>query len=63
MKNKISVNQMNDLWRNARLTVTTIVIPAVGFTLGAYTVCKPFREWADDKLEKIFHKKKKEVKE
>lgn len=58
--NKISLNQANELWRNARLTVTTIVIPAVGFTLGAYTVCEPFRNWCDEKLEKIFHKKKKE---
>ncbi len=58
---KLSPNQVNDLWRNARLTITTIVLPAIGITGVAYMTCEPFHKFVDDKVDKILnHKKKKE---
>lgn len=53
---KISWNQLNDLWRNLRLTITAILFPALGLIFMAYYVCRPFREFVDRKLEKIFSK-------
>lgn len=55
---KFSWNQFNELWRNGRLTLTAVIFPIVGFIIAFYYVCKPFRNWADGKLEKIFNKKK-----
>ncbi len=53
-----SWNQANETWRNVRLTLTTIIFPVFGFVILLYYVCNPFRRWADEKLEKIFNKKK-----
>ena len=53
---KVSMNQVNETWRNARLTITAIIFPAVGLLIGAYAICTPFRNWADEKLSKIFNK-------
>ena len=55
---KISWNQANDLWRNLRLTITAILFPLLGGILLFYHVCRPFHNWVDVKLEKIFNKKK-----
>lgn len=55
-----SMNQLNDFWRNGRLTITGIIFPIFGFILLFYYICRPFRNWVDGKLEKIFTKKKKD---
>ena len=60
---KISWNQLNELWRNGRLTLTAVIFPIIGFIIAFYYVCRPFRDWADKKLEKIFSKKNDTTKE
>ena len=55
MKN-ISMNQFNDLWRNCRLTIVTIIFPILGGLLLLYMVCRPFHNWVDNVLENIFYK-------
>ena len=60
---KISWNQLNELWRNGRLTLTAVIFPVIGFIIAFYYVCRPFREWVDKKLEKIFSKKNDTTKE
>jgi len=55
-----SWNQMNETWRNVRLTLTAVIFPVFGFVILLYTVCDPFKKWVNQKLEKIFNKKKEE---
>lgn len=56
--NNFSWNQANETWRNVRLTITSIIFPGIGLLVLLYYVCNPFRRWVDEKLEKIFNKKK-----
>ena len=54
---KLSWYTFNELWRNGRLTITTIIIPVIGLLILMYRFCEPFRRWVDKKLEKILFRK------
>lgn len=56
---KLSWNQFNDLWRNGRLSITTIVLPIMAALFGFYYICAPFRKWVDRKIDKILNQRKK----
>ncbi|MBP5596956.1 MAG: hypothetical protein J6Y02_16350 [Pseudobutyrivibrio sp.] len=58
MNDRITPNQINEFWRNARLTITSIIFPIFGLILLVYYICPPVRNWINAKLEKIFNKKK-----
>lgn len=53
MKN-FSWNQFNETWRNARLTVVSILFPVFGILFLLYRYCEPFHNWVDRKLNKMF---------
>jgi len=61
---KLSWYTFNELWRNGRLTITTIIIPVIGLLILMYRFCDPFHRWVDQKIEKIlFWKERRKFRE
>lgn len=55
---RMSTNQFNELWKNARLTVTTVLFPILGIFAVLYTCCKPVHNYVDMKIEEFIEKRK-----
>ena len=53
---KISMTQFNDLVRNGRLTITTVIFPIFWGLIALYVFCKPFHVFVDGIVEDILYK-------
>ena len=56
---RMSMNQLNEMWKNARLTVTTVLFPIFGIFAVLYTCCNPFHNYVDMKVEEFIEKRRK----
>ena len=52
----MSTNQMNELWRNIRLTITSIIFPFGGIIFAIYCMCPPIHRLVDKEIQKAIDK-------
>lgn len=56
---RMSANQFNEMWKNGRLTITTVLFPILGIFAVLYTCCRPVHDYVDMKIQEFIDKRQK----